>query len=50
MSAILTIPLLTPTIFFNLILGMIGALQTFEGAFLDCQRGQSYLVLGMHIW
>jgi multiple sugar transport system permease protein len=47
-----TIPLITPTIFFNLILGMIGALQTFEGAFLATNGGPAFATwfFGMHIW
>lgn len=47
-----TIPLITPTIFFNLILAMIGALQTFEGAFLATRGGPAFATwfFGMHIW
>jgi ABC-type sugar transport system permease subunit len=35
----ITLPLLTPVIFFNLIMGIIGALQTFSGAFVITGRG-----------
>lgn len=47
-----TIPLITPTIFFNLILGIIGAMQTFEGAFLATGGGPAFATwfFGMHIW
>ncbi|MBN1399824.1 MAG: sugar ABC transporter permease [Anaerolineae bacterium] len=37
-----TLPLLTPTIFFNLVLGVIGALQVFALAFIGTQGGPSY--------
>jgi multiple sugar transport system permease protein len=37
-----TLPLLTPTIFFNLVLGVIGALQIFTLAFIGTQGGPSY--------
>ncbi|HEY3082542.1 MAG TPA: sugar ABC transporter permease [Chloroflexota bacterium] len=37
-----TLPMITPTIFFNLILGVIGALQVFALAFVATQGGPSY--------
>ncbi len=37
-----TIPLLTPTIFFNLVLGIIGALRVFTAAFVATQGGPAY--------
>lgn len=37
-----TLPLLTPTIFFNLVLGIIGALQTFTTAFVGTGGGPAY--------
>lgn len=37
-----TIPLLTPTIFFNLVLGIIGALQTFAAAFVATEGGPAF--------
>lgn len=37
-----TLPMITPTIFFNLVLGIIGALQVFTVAFVATQGGPSY--------
>lgn len=37
-----TLPLLTPTIYFNLILGIIGSLQVFASAFVATQGGPAY--------
>jgi multiple sugar transport system permease protein len=37
-----TIPMLTPTIFFNLVLGIIGALQVFTSAFVATEGGPAY--------
>lgn len=37
-----TLPLLTPTIFFNLVLGVIGALQVFALAFIGTNGGPNY--------
>jgi len=37
-----TLPMITPTIFFNLVLGVIGALQVFTVAFVATQGGPSY--------
>lgn len=49
-----TIPLLTPTIFFNTVLGIIGALQTFEAAFLLTPEGGgpafATWFYALHIW
>ncbi|MCL4505769.1 MAG: sugar ABC transporter permease [Chloroflexi bacterium] len=47
-----TIPLLTPTIFFNTVLGVIGALQTFVAAFVATQGGPAFATwfFALHIW
>ena len=47
-----TIPLLTPTIFFNLILGVIGALQTFAAAFVATGGGPGFATwfFGLHLY
>jgi multiple sugar transport system permease protein len=47
-----TIPLLTPTIFFNTVLGIIGALQTFTAAFVATEGGPGFATwfFGLHIW
>lgn len=47
-----TIPLLTPTIFFNSVLGIIGALQTFAAAFVATEGGPGYATwfFSLHIW
>ena len=47
-----TIPLLTPTIFFNLVLGIIGALQAFQGAFIATNGGPAFgtWFFGLHIY
>ncbi|RLT44966.1 MAG: sugar ABC transporter permease [Chloroflexi bacterium] len=37
-----TLPLLTPTIFFNMILGIIGGLQTFTAAFVATEGGPGF--------
>lgn len=37
-----TIPMMSPVIFFNLVLGIIGALQTFDTAFIATQGGPAY--------
>ena len=37
-----TVPMITPTIFFNLVLGIIGALQVFTSAFVATQGGPAY--------
>lgn len=47
-----TIPLLTPTIFFNTVLGVIGALQTFAAAFVATEGGPGFgtWFFSLHIW
>jgi len=49
-----TLPLLTPTIFFNTVLGIIGALQTFAAAFLLTPEGGgpgfATWFYALHIW
>jgi multiple sugar transport system permease protein len=40
-----TIPMMTPVIFFNLVLGMIAAFQTFAQAFVMTQGGPRYATL-----
>jgi multiple sugar transport system permease protein len=47
-----TIPLLTPTIFFNTVLGIIGALQTFAAAFVATEGGPGFATwfYALHIW
>lgn len=47
-----TIPLLTPTIFFNTVLGVIGALQTFAAAFVATEGGPGFATwfYSLHIW
>ena len=37
-----TLPMLTPTIFFNMILGIIGGLQTFTAAFVATEGGPGF--------
>jgi multiple sugar transport system permease protein len=37
-----TLPLITPTIFFNLVLGVIGSFQVFGMAFVATEGGPSY--------
>jgi multiple sugar transport system permease protein len=48
----ITIPLLTPTIFFNTVLGIIGALQTFAAAFVATEGGPGYATwfFSLHIY
>jgi len=47
-----TLPLLSPTIFFNLVLAVIGALQAFQGAFVATEGGPAYATwfFGLHIY
>ena len=47
-----TIPLLSPTIFFNVVLAVIGALQAFQGAFVATEGGPAYAtwLFGLHIY
>src|SRR5262249_390214 len=37
-----TVPMITPTIFFNLVLGIIGALQVFSISFVATEGGPAY--------
>ena len=48
----ITLPMITPTLFFNLILGIIGALQVFTVAFVATQGGPDYgsWFLALHIY
>ena len=47
-----TLPYMTPTIFFTLIMGIIGSLQTFMGAFLITEGGpnNASLFFGLHLF
>jgi multiple sugar transport system permease protein len=47
-----TLPLLTPTIFFNLVLGIIGALRVFSAAFVATEGGPAYATwfYALHIY
>jgi len=47
-----TIPMLTPTIFFNTVLGVIGALRVFAAAFVATQGGPAYATwfYSLHIY
>ncbi|MCC6168537.1 MAG: sugar ABC transporter permease [Caldilineaceae bacterium] len=47
-----TIPMLTPTIFFNMVLGIIGALKVFAAAFIATQGGPAYATwfYALHIY
>jgi len=47
-----TLPMLTPTIFFNLILGIIGALQVFTSALVATEGGPAYATwfYALHIY
>ncbi|MCB0144597.1 MAG: sugar ABC transporter permease [Caldilineaceae bacterium] len=47
-----TIPMLTPTIFFNMVLGIIGALKVFALAFVATQGGPAYATwfYSLHIY
>jgi len=47
-----TIPLLSPTIFFNVVLAIIGALQAFQSAFVATEGGPAYAtwLFGLHIY
>ncbi|MCL5995069.1 MAG: sugar ABC transporter permease [Chloroflexi bacterium] len=47
-----TIPLLTPTIFFNTVLGVIVAMQTFAAAFIATEGGPGFATwfFALHIW
>ena len=47
-----TVPMLTPTIFFNVVLGIIGALQVFTSAFVATGGGPAYATwfYALHIY
>lgn len=47
-----TMPMITPTIFFNLVLGVIGALQVFTSAFIATDGGPAYATwfYALHIY
>jgi len=47
-----TIPMISPTLFFNSILACIGAFQTFEIAFIGTQGGPAYAtwLYGLHVY
>jgi multiple sugar transport system permease protein len=47
-----TLPLLSPTIFFNLVLGVIGALRVFDSAFIATGGGPAYATYfyALHIY
>ncbi len=47
-----TLPMISPTIFFNLVLGVIGALKVFTTAFVATQGGPSYATwfYALHIY
>jgi len=47
-----TVPMITPTIFFNLVLGIIGALQVFTSAFVATGGGPAYATwfYALHIY
>jgi multiple sugar transport system permease protein len=48
----ITLPMLSPTIFFNLVTGLIGAFQIFENAFIMTQGGPNYATyfFGLNIY
>jgi multiple sugar transport system permease protein len=48
----ITLPMLTPTIFFNLVLGIIGALQVFTSALVATEGGPAYATwfYALHIY
>ena len=47
-----TLPMISPTMFFNTVLACIGAFQTFEAAFIGTQGGPAYAtwLYGLHIY
>ncbi|MFN8486738.1 MAG: hypothetical protein U0350_04045 [Caldilineaceae bacterium] len=47
-----TLPLITPTIFFNLVLNCIFALRTFEAAFITTNGGPAHAAwfISLHIY
>jgi multiple sugar transport system permease protein len=48
----ITLPMLTPTIFFNMVLGIIGALKVFAAAFVATEGGPAYATwfYALHIY
>ena len=48
----ITLPMISPTLFFNLVLGLIGALQAFENAFVATAGGPAYATYfyALHIY
>ena len=48
----ITVPMISPVVFFNLILGIIGSLQVFTTAFVATQGGPNYATwfLALHIY
>src|SRR5207237_7367142 len=48
----ITLPMISPTIFFNLVLGVIGALKVFTVAFIATQGGPAFATwfIALHIW
>jgi multiple sugar transport system permease protein len=48
----ITLPMISPTLFFNLVLGLIGALQAFENAFVATGGGPAYAAYfyALHIY
>jgi multiple sugar transport system permease protein len=49
---LITLPMISPTIFFNLVLGIIGALKVFTTAFVATQGGPAYSTwfFALHIY
>jgi multiple sugar transport system permease protein len=47
-----TLPMITPTIFFNLVLGIVGALQVFTSALVATEGGPAYATwfYALHIY
>ena len=43
-----TIPMLSPTIFFNVVLGIIGALQVFDAGWVTTRGGPNDATLALH--
>ena len=48
----ITVPMISPIVFFNMVLGLIGALQVFTVAFVSTQGGPSYATwfFALHIY
>jgi multiple sugar transport system permease protein len=47
-----TLPMISPTMFFNSVLALIGAVQTFEAAYVGTRGGPAYAtwIYGLHIY